>query len=115
MSQSLGYAGYCPGPVEVLDQQLPLIWFQVALGTDTGGSVRGPAAICGTVGLKPTHGRISVRGVFPTRQALIMLDRWTRTVRDCALLLQGLAGYDPDDPFSQIYRSQILLLTWREG
>ena len=71
-----------------------------ALGTDTGGSVRGPAAICGTVGLKPTHGRISVRGVFPNATSLDHVGPLTRTVRDCALLLQGLAGYDPDDPFS---------------
>ena len=69
-----------------------------ALGTDTGGSVRGPAAICGTVGLKPTHGRISVRGVFPNATSLDHVGPLTRTVRDCALC--GLAGYDPDDPFS---------------
>ena len=70
------------------------------LGTDTGGSVRGPAAICGVVGLKPTYGRISLRGVYPNATSLDHVGPLTRTVRDCALLLQGLAGYDPGDPFS---------------
>ena len=71
-----------------------------ALGTDTGGSVRGPAAICGVVGLKPTYGRISLRGVYPNATSLDHVGPLTRTVRDCALLFQALAGYDPDDPFS---------------
>lgn len=71
-----------------------------ALGTDTGGSVRGPAAICGTVGLKPTYGRISVRGVFRNATSLDHVGPLTRTVRDCAILLQSIAGHDPDDPFS---------------
>lgn len=71
-----------------------------ALGTDTGGSVRGPAAICGVVGLKPTYGRISLRGVYPNATSLDHVGPLTRTVRDCALLLQAIAGYDPADPFS---------------
>ena len=71
-----------------------------ALGTDTGGSVRGPAAICGVVGLKPTYGRISLRGVYPNATSLDHVGPLTRTVRDCALLLQALAGYNPADPFS---------------
>ncbi len=71
-----------------------------ALGTDTGGSVRGPAAICGVVGLKPTYGRISLRGVYPNATSLDHVGPLTRTVRDCALLLQAIAGYDPGDPFS---------------
>ncbi len=70
------------------------------LGTDTGGSVRGPAAICGVVGLKPTYGRISLRGVYPNATSLDHVGPLTRTVRDCALLFQVLAGYDPADPFS---------------
>ena len=70
------------------------------LGTDTGGSVRGPAAICGVVGLKPTYGRISLRGVYPNATSLDHVGPLTRTVRDCALLLQALAGYDAADPFS---------------
>ena len=71
-----------------------------ALGTDTGGSVRGPAAICGVVGLKPTYGRISLRGVYPNATSLDHVGPLTRTVRDCALLFQALAGYDAADPFS---------------
>lgn len=71
-----------------------------ALGTDTGGSVRGPAAICGTVGLKATYGRVSVRGVYPNATSLDHVGPLTRTVRDCAILLQAIAGHDPDDPFS---------------
>jgi aspartyl-tRNA(Asn)/glutamyl-tRNA(Gln) amidotransferase subunit A len=71
-----------------------------ALGTDTGGSVRGPAAICGTIGLKPTYGRISVRGVYPNATSLDHVGPLTRTVRDCVLMMQVIAGYDPEDPFS---------------
>ncbi len=71
-----------------------------ALGTDTGGSVRGPAAICGVVGFKPTYGRISLRGVYPNATSLDHVGPLTRTVRDCALLFQALAGYDAADPFS---------------
>jgi aspartyl-tRNA(Asn)/glutamyl-tRNA(Gln) amidotransferase subunit A len=71
-----------------------------AIGSDTGGSIRGPAAICGTTGLMPTYGRVSVRGVFPHASSLDHVGPLTRTVRDCALLLQGIAGYDPQDPFS---------------
>lgn len=70
-----------------------------ALGTDTGGSVRGPAAICGTVGLKPTYGRVSVRGVFPNATSLDHVGPLTRTVQDNAILLQGIAGFDRADPF----------------
>ncbi len=71
-----------------------------ALGTDTGGSVRGPGAICGAVGLKPTYGRISLRGVFPNATSLDHVGPLARSARDCALLLQGLAGFDPADPAS---------------
>ncbi|MCG8544616.1 MAG: amidase [Alphaproteobacteria bacterium] len=71
-----------------------------ALGTDTGGSVRGPAAICGTVGLKPTYGRVSVRGVFPNATSLDHVGPLTRTVQDCAIMLQAIAGHDAQDPFS---------------
>jgi aspartyl-tRNA(Asn)/glutamyl-tRNA(Gln) amidotransferase subunit A len=71
-----------------------------ALGTDTGGSIRVPAALCGVVGLKPTYGRISVRGVMPLSWNLDHLGPLTRSVRDAALLLQVLAGFDPQDPAS---------------
>ena len=71
-----------------------------ALGTDTGGSIRIPASLCGIVGLKPTYGRVSVRGVFPLSWNLDHVGPLTRTVRDAAIMLQILAGYDPEDPFS---------------
>ena len=69
-----------------------------AFGTDTGGSVRAPAALCGLVGLKPTIGRISTRGVIPYSWTLDHVGIITRTVEDAALLLQTTAGYDPTDP-----------------
>jgi aspartyl-tRNA(Asn)/glutamyl-tRNA(Gln) amidotransferase subunit A len=71
-----------------------------ALGTDTGGSIRIPASLCGVVGLKPTYGRVSLRGVFPLSWNLDHVGPLTRTVRDAALMLQVLAGFDPDDPSS---------------
>lgn len=71
-----------------------------AMGSDTGGSIRGPAAYCGIVGLKPTYGRVSRRGVFPLSYTLDHCGPMTRTVEDCALMLQALAGYDPLDPAS---------------
>ncbi|HTP03276.1 MAG TPA: amidase [Anaerolineales bacterium] len=70
------------------------------LGTDTGGSIRIPASLCGVVGLKPTYGRVSVRGVVPLSWNLDHVGPLTRTVRDAARMLQVLAGYDPNDPFS---------------
>ena len=69
-----------------------------AIGTDTGGSVRSPAACCGVVGLKPTYGRVSLRGVYPNAPSLDHVGPLARTARDVALLLQGMAGYDPRDP-----------------
>jgi aspartyl-tRNA(Asn)/glutamyl-tRNA(Gln) amidotransferase subunit A len=71
-----------------------------ALGTDTGGSIRIPASLCGVVGLKPTFGRISLRGVMPLSRNLDHAGPLARSVRDAALLLQVLAGYDPLDPYS---------------
>jgi len=71
-----------------------------ALGTDTGGSVRNPASMCGITGMKPTYGRVSRRGVLPLSYSLDHVGPMTRTVRDNALLLQVLAGYDPADPGS---------------
>lgn len=69
-----------------------------AIGTDTGGSVREPAAFCGIVGLKPTYGRVSMRGVFPLSTSLDHVGSLCRNVRDTALLLQAIAGYDKLDP-----------------
>jgi aspartyl-tRNA(Asn)/glutamyl-tRNA(Gln) amidotransferase subunit A len=71
-----------------------------ALGTDTGGSVRNPASMCGITGLKPTYGLVSRRGVFPLAYSLDHVGPMTRDVRDNALLLQVLAGYDAEDPGS---------------
>ena len=69
-----------------------------ALGTDTGGSIRIPASLCGIVGLKPTYGRVSKRGVLPLSWALDHIGPMTRTVEDAAILLGVLAGHDPGDP-----------------
>ena len=71
-----------------------------AIGTDTGGSVREPAAFCGIVGLKPTYGRISTRGVFPLSPSLDHVGPLCRNVTDTALLLQAIAGYDKLDTTS---------------
>ncbi|MFJ3473423.1 amidase [Microbacterium maritypicum] len=70
----------------------------VALGTDTAGSVRIPAALCGTVGLKPTYGRVSRFGLTPLSWSLDHIGVLTRSVADAALLLAALAGADPRDP-----------------
>jgi aspartyl-tRNA(Asn)/glutamyl-tRNA(Gln) amidotransferase subunit A len=70
------------------------------LGTDTGGSIRGPAAYCGISGLKPTFGRVSKEGCVPLGYSLDNIGPMARTVRDCALLLHVLAGFDPLDPCS---------------
>jgi aspartyl-tRNA(Asn)/glutamyl-tRNA(Gln) amidotransferase subunit A len=72
----------------------------LAMGSDTGGSIRLPAAYCGTVGLKPTYGRVSRRGVAPLCYSLDTTGPLTWTVEDAALSLQVLAGYDPRDPGS---------------
>jgi len=69
-----------------------------ALGTDTGGSVRIPASLCGIVGLKPTYGRVSRAGVIPLAWSLDHVGPLTRTVTDAALVLQVWAGADPADP-----------------
>lgn len=71
-----------------------------ALGSDTGGSIRTPAAHCGIVGIKPTFGRVSRYGVIPLSWSLDHAGPMARSVEDCAILLQALAGYDPKDPAS---------------
>ncbi len=71
-----------------------------ALGTDTGGSIRIPASFCGVVGLKPTRGLVSTRGVIPLSFNLDHVGPMTKTVRDAALMLSVLAGFDPHDPSS---------------
>jgi aspartyl-tRNA(Asn)/glutamyl-tRNA(Gln) amidotransferase subunit A len=69
-------------------------------GSDTGGSIRGPSALCGIAGIKPTYGLSSRRGVLPLSQTLDHTGPMAWTVEDCALLLQGMAGHDPLDPAS---------------
>lgn len=71
-----------------------------ALGTDTGGSIRIPASLCGVVGFKPTYGRVSLRGVFPLSWNLDHVGPLTRSVKDAALLLQAISSYDALDPAS---------------
>ena len=73
---------------------------RMAMGSDTGGSIRGPAALCGTVGLKPTYGRVSRRGVFPLAYSLDHCGPLSWSVEDAALTLQVVAGHDPLDPAS---------------
>lgn len=69
-------------------------------GTDTAGSIRGPAAFCGIAGLKPTYGLVSRAGVFPLAPSLDHVGPMAWTVEDCAILLQAMAGHDPADPTS---------------
>lgn len=75
-------AGYCYG----------------SLGSDTRGSIRIPASLCGISGIKGTWGRVSIRGVFPLTWSLDHAGPMARTARDCALILQTIAGWDPRDP-----------------
>ncbi len=71
-----------------------------ALGSDTGGSIRLPAALCGVVGLKPTYGLVSRRGVIPNSFTFDHAGPLTWTVADCALVLAAIAGHDREDPAS---------------
>ncbi|HET9837662.1 MAG TPA: amidase, partial [Candidatus Angelobacter sp.] len=71
-----------------------------AMGSDTGGSIRQPSAYCGTVGIKPTYGRVSTRGVVPLSWLYDHVGPMTRTVQDAAAMLQVVAGFDPQEPSS---------------
>ena len=77
-----------------------------SMGSCTGGSIRGPASFCGIVGLKPTYGLVSRHGVFPLSWSLDHAGPLARTVEDCAIMLQVVAGYDPKDPSSANVRVQ---------
>ncbi|HET8995074.1 MAG TPA: amidase, partial [Acetobacteraceae bacterium] len=76
--------------------------FPVGLGSDTGGSVRNPASACGIVGLKPTYGLVSRRGVFPLSFTLDHVGPLARSVADIALMLDAMAAHDPADPGSAV-------------
>jgi len=71
-----------------------------SLGSDTGGSIRGPAGLCGIAGLKPTYGLVSRAGVLPNSYSYDHCGPMARTAEDCALILNAIAGYDPADPAS---------------
>ena len=77
-----------------------------ALGSDTGGSIRVPAAHCGITGIKPTFGLVSRRGVFPLSMSCDHVGPMGRSALDCALILNVLAGYDPNDPYSTNQQAQ---------
>jgi aspartyl-tRNA(Asn)/glutamyl-tRNA(Gln) amidotransferase subunit A len=86
-----------------------------ALGTDTAGSVRHPASHCGIVGMKPTYGLVSRRGVFPLSYTLDHVGPMTRDVASNALLLNAMAGHDPEDPGSAARRAENYARHLRKG
>ncbi|NMJ41152.1 amidase [Roseomonas sp. JC162] len=86
-----------------------------ALGTDTGGSVRHPASHCGIVGMKPTYGLVSRRGVFPLAYTLDHVGPMTKDVASNAMLLNAIAGHDPEDPGSVARRSASQARHLRKG
>jgi aspartyl-tRNA(Asn)/glutamyl-tRNA(Gln) amidotransferase subunit A len=91
---------FCGGSSSGSGAGLAAGFFPAALGTDTGGSIRNPASMCGITGMKATYGRVSRRGVAPLAFSLDHIGPMTRTVRDNALMLQVIAGHDPRDPGS---------------
>jgi aspartyl-tRNA(Asn)/glutamyl-tRNA(Gln) amidotransferase subunit A len=91
---------FCGGSSSGSGAGLAAGFFPAALGTDTGGSIRNPASMCGITGMKPTYGRVSRCGVLPLAFSLDHIGPMTRSVRDNALMLQVIAGHDPGDPGS---------------
>ncbi len=73
-----------------------------ALGTDTGGSIRIPASLCGITGLKPTYGRVSRAGALPLSWSMDHIGPMTRSAADCAVMLRAMAGYDAADPTTSV-------------
>lgn len=86
-----------------------------AIGTDTGGSVRLPAAICGITGLRPTHGRVSNHGCLPVSLSHDTVGPMARTAAECALIFTVIAGYDPKDPTSEARPLESFLPALGEG
>ena len=86
-----------------------------ATGSDTGGSIRGPAGLCGLAGIKPTYGLCSRAGVLPLAHSLDTAGPLAWTVEDCALLLQAMAGHDPADPSSADRPAPDLLTGLNDG
>jgi aspartyl-tRNA(Asn)/glutamyl-tRNA(Gln) amidotransferase subunit A len=86
-----------------------------AIGTDTGGSIRIPSALCGVVGLKPTYGRVSVRGVLPLSWYLDHVGPMARTVGDAAVLFKVIAGFDAADPYSVVHPVKDVLAHLADG
>lgn len=91
---------FCGGSSSGSGAAVAARFLPLAIGTDTGGSIRNPATMCGVVGMKPTYGLVSRRGVLPLAFSLDHVGPLTRTVRDSALVLDILAGYDGRDPGS---------------
>ena len=85
------------------------------LGTDTGGSVRNPAALCGVAGLMPTYGRVSRRGVIPYSFSLDHVGPLAWTTLDCALVLSAISGHDPEDPGSATVSADDFAAGIRQG
>lgn len=81
----------------------------MSTGSDTGGSIRIPAAACGCVGIKPTHGRVSLRGTYPLAPSLDHVGPLARTTADCAAALQILGAFDPADPWSRRFPDEDLV------
>ncbi len=78
----------------------------LATGSDTGGSIRLPSGLCGVVGLKPTYGRVSLRGTYPMAASCDHVGPMARTARDCALALNVMAGFDAADPWSRRFPAE---------